>query len=125
MPFNDLREFIDAARELGQVKEIHGAHWNLEIGALTEMFAFKEPSPLVLFDQIPGYPAHFRVASNLISNPVRSGLTVGMPADASASIEEALTAIGTLGFDPPPRILMTGSLYLAGEVLVANGTELV
>ena len=40
------------------------------------------------------------------------------------SIEEALAAIGTLGFDPPPRILITGSLYLAGEVLVANGTEL-
>ena len=83
MPFNDLREFIDAARELGQVKEIHGADWNLEIGALTEMFAFKEPSPLVLFDHIPGYPPNFRVASNLISNPVRSGLTVGMPADAT------------------------------------------
>ena len=41
MPFNDLREFIDAARKIGQVKEIHGADWNLEIGALTEMFAFK------------------------------------------------------------------------------------
>jgi len=49
----------------------------------------------------------------------------GMPADASASIEEALTAIGALDFDPPPRILITGSLYLAGEVLAANGTELV
>jgi folylpolyglutamate synthase/dihydropteroate synthase len=24
----------------------------------------------------------------------------------------------------PPRILITGSLYLAGEVLAANGTEL-
>ena len=31
----------------------------------------------------------------------------------------------SLGFDPPPRILITGSLYLAGEVLAANGTELV
>jgi dihydrofolate synthase/folylpolyglutamate synthase len=49
----------------------------------------------------------------------------GMPADASPSIEDALAAIGTLGFDPPPRILITGSLYLAGEVLIANGTELV
>ena len=49
----------------------------------------------------------------------------GMPADASHSIEEALTAIGGLAFDPPPRILITGSLYLAGEVLAANGTELV
>jgi dihydrofolate synthase/folylpolyglutamate synthase len=49
----------------------------------------------------------------------------GMPADANASVEEALTAVGALGFDPPPRILITGSLYLAGEVLAANGTELV
>jgi len=49
----------------------------------------------------------------------------GMPADASQSIEAALAAIGGLGFDPPPRILITGSLYLAGEVLAANGTELV
>jgi dihydrofolate synthase/folylpolyglutamate synthase len=49
---------------------------------------------------------------------------VGMPADAAESIEEALAAIARLGFDPPPRILITGSLYLAGEMLAANGTEL-
>jgi dihydrofolate synthase / folylpolyglutamate synthase len=49
----------------------------------------------------------------------------GMPADASPSIEAALGAIGGLGFDPPPRILIAGSLYLAGEVLAANGTELI
>lgn len=47
----------------------------------------------------------------------------GMPADAAPTIETALAAIGQLGFDPPPRILITGSLYLAGEVLAANGTE--
>ena len=62
MPINDLREFIDAARKLGEVKDIHGAHWELEIGALTELFAFKEPSPLVLFDQVPGYASNFPVA---------------------------------------------------------------
>jgi dihydrofolate synthase/folylpolyglutamate synthase len=27
-----------------------------------------------------------------------------------------------LELDPPPRILITGSLYLAGEVLAQNGT---
>jgi dihydrofolate synthase/folylpolyglutamate synthase len=47
-----------------------------------------------------------------------------MPADAAESIEDALSKIVALGFDPPPRILITGSLYLAGEVLAANGTEL-
>jgi dihydrofolate synthase/folylpolyglutamate synthase len=49
--------------------------------------------------------------------------SAGMPADACASIEDALASIARLGFDPPPRILITGSLYLAGEVLAANGTE--
>jgi dihydrofolate synthase/folylpolyglutamate synthase len=48
----------------------------------------------------------------------------GMPADACPSIEDALAASAALGFDPPPRVLITGSLYLAGEVLAANGTEL-
>jgi len=111
MPFNDLREFIAAARELGQVKEIHGADWNLEIGALTEMFAFKEPSPMVLFDQIPGYPANFRVVSNIVSNPTRSGLTVGMAADATplelvARWRELLKSVKPI----PPRVVSNGPI---------------
>ena len=56
MAFNDLREFLQAARKLNDVKEIHGAHWDLEIGALAEIFAMRESFPLLLFDQIPGYP---------------------------------------------------------------------
>jgi dihydrofolate synthase/folylpolyglutamate synthase len=48
--------------------------------------------------------------------------TVGIPAAGSDDIAAALTAIGSLGLAPPPRILITGSLYLAGEVLALNGT---
>jgi len=47
---------------------------------------------------------------------------VGIPADCSQTIEEALAQVGGLELSPPPRILITGSLYLAGEVLAANGT---
>jgi len=47
---------------------------------------------------------------------------VGLAADISGSIEEALAAIGTFELEHPPRILATGSLYFAGEVLAANGT---
>ena len=36
---------------------------------------------------------------------------------AATSIEAALAAVARLDLDPPPRILITGSLYLAGEVL--------
>ena len=47
---------------------------------------------------------------------------VGIPAEGSASIEKALEAIGRFNLEQPPRILATGSLYFAGEVLAANGT---
>jgi dihydrofolate synthase/folylpolyglutamate synthase len=46
----------------------------------------------------------------------------GISAATRDSIEAALAAITQLDLDPPPRILITGSLYLAGEVLKANGT---
>jgi dihydrofolate synthase / folylpolyglutamate synthase len=48
--------------------------------------------------------------------------TVGIPAQSSTDINSALAAIRSFDLDPPPRILITGSLYLAGEVLAANGT---
>jgi dihydrofolate synthase/folylpolyglutamate synthase len=47
---------------------------------------------------------------------------VGIPAQEADGIEVALAAAGALALAPPPRVLITGSLYLAGEVLKANGT---
>ncbi|MGZ5864464.1 MAG: bifunctional folylpolyglutamate synthase/dihydrofolate synthase [Rhizomicrobium sp.] len=46
----------------------------------------------------------------------------GIPADTAPTVEAALAHAATLGLTPPPRILIAGSLYLAGEVLAANGT---
>jgi len=45
----------------------------------------------------------------------------GIPAESSDDLESALAAIARFELDPPPRILITGSLYLAGEVLKASG----
>jgi dihydrofolate synthase/folylpolyglutamate synthase len=47
---------------------------------------------------------------------------IGLPAQESLDIETALAAIGTFDLDQPPRILITGSLYLAGAALELNGT---
>ena len=47
---------------------------------------------------------------------------IGLPATSRDNLEEALDAARKLDLDPPPRILITGSLYLAGEVLRENGT---
>jgi dihydrofolate synthase / folylpolyglutamate synthase len=47
---------------------------------------------------------------------------IGIPSLARDDIESALFTIGKLELEPAPRVLITGSLYLAGEVLAANGT---
>ncbi|MFL5047387.1 MAG: bifunctional folylpolyglutamate synthase/dihydrofolate synthase [Xanthobacteraceae bacterium] len=47
---------------------------------------------------------------------------VGMPATSCGGLENALAATIRLDLEAPPRILITGSLYLAGEVLALNGT---
>jgi dihydrofolate synthase/folylpolyglutamate synthase len=47
---------------------------------------------------------------------------LGIPALARDDLENAMAVAGHLGLHPAPRILITGSLYLAGEVLAANGT---
>lgn len=47
---------------------------------------------------------------------------VGLPADAAPSIEAALAMVGERSYERPPRILITGSLYLAGDVLLQNDT---
>jgi dihydrofolate synthase/folylpolyglutamate synthase len=48
--------------------------------------------------------------------------SIGIPAGATGDIGGAFDAVAALDLAPPPRILITGSLYLAGEVLAANGT---
>jgi dihydrofolate synthase / folylpolyglutamate synthase len=47
---------------------------------------------------------------------------LGMRVENAASVEAALQALSRLAYEVPPRILITGSLYLAGHVLAANGT---
>lgn len=47
---------------------------------------------------------------------------IGISATSRDNLAEAFDAVRKLDLDPPPRILITGSLYLAGEVLRGNGT---
>jgi dihydrofolate synthase/folylpolyglutamate synthase len=47
---------------------------------------------------------------------------LGMRVETAASVEAALRSLARLAYEVPPRILITGSLYLAGHVLSLNGT---
>ncbi|MFC2010454.1 UbiD family decarboxylase [Chloroflexota bacterium] len=80
MAFTDLREFIEATDKLGELKRVDGAHWDLEIGAITELVAERK-GPALLFDQIPGFPAGYRVLSHPFSSNKRTALVLGLPPD--------------------------------------------
>lgn len=53
---------------------------------------------------------------------VKTAQDIGIPAESANDIDDALAKIGALSLTPAPRILIGGSLYLAGEILKENGT---
>src|ERR687885_654351 len=78
----DLRTWLDDVERLGQLQRVRGAHWDLEIGALTELTCTKLATPpTLLFEDIPDYPHGYRVATNILSTVQRLALTVGLPTD--------------------------------------------
>jgi len=79
----DLRGFIDRVKELGELRVIEGANWDLEIGAVTYLAAKATNPPAILFDRIEGYPAGCRILSNPWSTDKRIALTLGLPLEAS------------------------------------------
>ncbi len=78
----DLRDLIVRLNDLGELKIIEGADWKLEVGAITEAVAEKE-GPVLLFDKIKGYPAGFRILSNVFRTHRRTALTLGLPLNIS------------------------------------------
>lgn len=78
----DLREWVESVRGLGLLKEIRGADWNLEIGAITDMNA-KAGKHTLLFDAIKGHPEGHRVLTGALLDRTRVALSLGLPAPAT------------------------------------------
>lgn len=51
-----------------------------------------------------------------------AGRALGLRVELADDVRAALRRIASLAYELPPRILITGSLYLAGHVLSLNGT---
>jgi 4-hydroxy-3-polyprenylbenzoate decarboxylase len=76
--YQDLRDFISQVEALGALRRIVGAQARHEIGAITEVAAGTAECPALLFDRIPGFPAGFRVLSNVVTNPQLAALALGV-----------------------------------------------
>jgi UbiD family decarboxylase len=67
----DLRRWLAEVERLGELREVQGADWNLELGAISELNVKKDVPPALLFDSIKGYPKGFRVLTCSTSSPAR------------------------------------------------------
>ncbi|MDO8485032.1 MAG: UbiD family decarboxylase [Candidatus Limnocylindrales bacterium] len=112
-PWRDTREWMARAETLGELRVVHGANWESEIGAITEMLDHAEESPCVVFDDIPGYPSGHRVIVNCSGNPARQAVTLGLPPESAT--HDGLFSFwrGVLeDFSPiPPVEVATGPIF--------------
>ena len=82
--FDDLRQFIEGAKKITEHREIKGASWDLEISTLIEATAELIPQPpMLLFDEITGYPPGFRVLGLPYAAYRRVALAFGLPHEKS------------------------------------------
>jgi len=78
--YSDLREWIDEARKLGEVREVKGLSWEQDIGMAAEVILHDENAPCVIFEEIPGSLPGSRVLVNFFGGK-RQRMTLGFPTD--------------------------------------------
>src|SRR5918996_5093686 len=108
----DLRDWLGDVEDLGQLERIRQAHWDLEIGALTEIIPERiSPPPALLFENVPGFDPNRRVLANMLETLERTALTLNLPTDLKTiPLVDALRAkLSTLQI-LKPRTVSTGPI---------------
>ncbi len=62
--YTDLREWIEEARKLGEIREVKGLSWQKDIGMASEVILHDENAPCVIFEDVPGTLPGSRVLVN-------------------------------------------------------------
>jgi UbiD family decarboxylase len=79
----DLRVWLSDIRKIGELRDVSGADWNLELGAISELNVKKDLPPALLFDEIAGYSKGFRVLTCSTSSPARLSSILRLPIQRS------------------------------------------
>ena len=53
IPYTNMRDWLDEADKLGEVKYVSGASWERDIGMATEVVQHNESAPCVVFNDVP------------------------------------------------------------------------
>ena len=108
MSSRDLRGWLSEVGELGELTTIQKADWNIEIGVITEL-VMNRRGPALLFDNIVGYPAGYRIVANALGGPKRLAYTLGLPTDRDLKELLPLWQEKKRALRPiPPRVVADG-----------------
>src|SRR5258708_35438865 len=79
--YRGLRGWLDEVQKMGELLHVNGAHWDAEMGAITQMLTEKSnnTAPALLLDQAPGYANGFRTLYGHLSPIRRGALTLRLP----------------------------------------------
>ncbi len=87
----DLRYWLEKVEQMGELKRIEGADWNLEIGCLIDPKVGKRDSSALLLDSIKDYPQGYRILTSALETRSRVALTLNLPrVDSDRELVEAL-----------------------------------
>src|SRR5713226_2800544 len=112
--YEDVRDWLKIVEDMGELKRVNGADWDLEIGTMAELI-YRERSgtiPALLFDRIKGYPEGFRILFGQHTSFSRLALAVGLPVDSTglqlvSRFKEKLSTLRPI----PPRIVKSGPVF--------------
>src|SRR5215207_9588850 len=113
--YHGLRDWLEQVEKMGELRKVNGAHWDREMGALTQMLTEggKGKAPAIVFDEVPGYPKGYRTLYGQFSTIKRVALTLGLPleyehkADIVKAYHHVMTDMKLL----KPRMVKTGPIF--------------
>ncbi len=111
------------AAAMGDLEERSAAPLVLVVG----MLGTKDASAFLrnftgLAREVIAVPIQGQIAARPAEDVAALAREAGLSSATQPSVEAALASLNGYVWERPPRILICGSLYLAGEVLAANGT---
>src|SRR3954447_17632526 len=112
--YRGLRDWLDKVQGIGELLHVNGAHWDTEMGSITQMLTEKSngTAPAILFDEVPGYPKGFRTLYGHFSSIKRVALTLGLPLRQDRKVDivqryhHRMQNLKTL----PPRFVKDGAI---------------
>jgi len=109
LPYHDLRQWLDEAQKLGEVKEVGGLSYERDIGMVAEMSAHADDAPCFVFKDVPGTLPGSRLLVNFFAGK-RKNMTLGFSTELNKLELSESFRVNHAGMQRriPPRYVDTG-----------------